>query len=139
MDEDLQQARYLYLLGAYQNCINNLKELSVENESQKLALIYRCYLAQKKFKLVLSELQNMSASGSSNELKAITSIAKLLGAPNSESKSTELKILEELSESSKSSEESITTALVAEYYMSQGMIEQALKATFPRCSSCLEW
>ncbi|CAK9299199.1 unnamed protein product [Gordionus sp. m RMFG-2023] len=61
--DELFDVKNAYYIGNYQNCINEsskLRNISAENQIIKDVFVYRSYIAQKKYKLVIDEINEKS-------------------------------------------------------------------------------
>lgn len=70
-----------YFQGNYQQCINEaqkLKGLTIEQSNLRDAFVYRAYIVQKKFSVVMDEI----TSSSPPELQAIRVLAEFLSFPS---------------------------------------------------------
>jgi tetratricopeptide (TPR) repeat protein len=70
-----------YFMGNYQQSINEaqkLKGLTPEMSLQRDIFLYRAYIAQRKFGVVMDEI----TSGSPSELKALRTLAEFLSSPS---------------------------------------------------------
>jgi len=74
--DQLFDIRAAFLTGNYQQCVNDAPKLSVSPElkTERDVLMYRAYIAQRKYGVVLDEIRPSSA----DELKAVRTYAEYL-------------------------------------------------------------
>lgn len=78
---DLFEIKNNFIIGNYQAAINIASSLKITNENEKLErdiYLYRSYIAQKEYKIVLEEIKNNSP----NELIALRLLASYFSDEN---------------------------------------------------------
>lgn len=78
--DPLLEIRTAFYIGNYQQCINECQKLkiSAELKAQRDVFMYRSYIAQRKYGVVLDEIKSSSAP----ELQAVRMYADYLSDPN---------------------------------------------------------
>jgi len=79
--DELFEIRTAFYLGNYNQCIyesNKLKPSSAEKQLERDVFMYRAYMAQRKFGVVLDEIKADAA----RELVAVRALAEFLAAPS---------------------------------------------------------
>jgi len=80
--DELFEIRTAFYLGNYNQCIyeaNKLKPSSAEKKLERDVFMYRAYMAQRKFGVVLDEIK--ADGGAAQELAAVRRFAEFLAAP----------------------------------------------------------
>lgn len=137
MRDELWQVKCLYSTGAYQAAINTANQIQTTTlNSLKLFYICRCYLAQKKFSLVINELK----SAGEPMLKAVLAYAKYLSTSTKSSSITDRKkLLDEMMQLLEQSGQPQIAQLAAELLIGDGDYKAAAECLAPHLSTDIEW
>lgn len=132
--DEFYQARSQFQVGAFQAAINTLNSLASGAQEIKLMLLYRCYLAQKKQSIVLSELGSIT-SASPAELQAVKLLAEIQSQPGHNNTLTSK--LRDLAHGNQSN--GPVCYIAAEVFASSGQLEEAMRILHPIVDIDLDW
>lgn len=126
----LYDVRNSYYLGLYQQCINEAQKVKVTEAAKVIerdVFMYRAYIAQQKFAVVLSEISDSSVP----QLQAVRLYAEYMMSASDESQQDDMDSLVKKVEAKLSSntdvENKILPLLAASIYFHQGNSDAALR------------
>eukprot|EP01125_Pyxidicula_operculata_P012168 TRINITY_DN3991_c0_g1_i4.p1 TRINITY_DN3991_c0_g1~~TRINITY_DN3991_c0_g1_i4.p1 ORF type:complete len:135 (-),score=36.18 TRINITY_DN3991_c0_g1_i4:82-486(-) len=120
----LFELKTFFLLGNYQQAINMAGNVSVENDAERLEkdiLVYRCYVEQGEYGIVLDEINGQAPL----PLLVVKVLASFLSNPNTHEKV--FATLAQWVESGETSKHPQLQLLVALIYFKANRLEEALR------------
>ena len=128
-ESDLFELRNYFILGNYQAAINEGSSLSAaleENDRiERDVYIYRSYIGQGKYKLVIDEIKDSRAH---NSLQAVKLLATYLG--NENNREIALITLKEWMSDGVAANNPILQIVGATMYTSEGKYEEAMRCVY---------
>lgn len=117
---ELFDVKNFYYIGNYQHCINEALKIK-QNSEEKDLFVYRAYIAQQKFRVVLDEIK----STNSTNLLALRYLAEYYSNP--EKRSSILQIFDEKISKNYGNLDDIWILSAATFYYNEGLYEAVLK------------
>ena len=123
--DELFDVKNFYYLGLYQQCINEAQKAKVSDSEKKIerdVFMYRAYICQKKYNIVLDEISKSSAPA---QLQAVRLFAQYLSSPD---KTVSMKSLNESLLGNVDIDNKMLPIIAANMYYEERDFDSALKA-----------